>query len=218
MDNTQPKPKPDHSKEWLIAWAALLLLLNAHTRGLTPAQQRRARLLLRDKFGVDALRLAEAVIGGSITVAAWQAALAQASGDYARQMAVAGAGTLPSAEVQDAIETAIDAQQPFLEGFAAAIVAGGLSVAATAARSRLYGGVGYAAHWQAAAANQGDFTIVFYEARDDGIVCGPCLGAERGSPYRAGSSPLPGDVCLGGGYCRCTLRFEVNRAVWESLG
>lgn len=217
QQNSQEQQKKDDDK-WLIAWILLLLLLGAKAvRGLTPAQQRRTRMLLRDKFNGDVARLAAAITSGAITLDVWQTSLATASGDYARSMAVAGAGKLPSAAVQDSVETSLAAQEPFLSGFAEAIAVGGLSVAQITARSVLYGAAGWAAHWMATESVQQDYTVVFYEARDDRRTCGPCLDAERGGPYRVGRAPLPGSICRGGGYCRCNLRYVVDRAVWESL-
>jgi hypothetical protein len=216
MATPNQRKDDDH---WLAAWVLLLLLLGARAiNGLTPAQQLRARTLLRDKFNNDAVRLAAAITSGAITLDEWQAGMRLASGDYARQMAVAGAGTLPNVDVQESVNTALQGQEPFLAGFSEAIGAGDLSAPQIAARSKLYGGVGWAAIWIAAASVQPDFTIVHYVARDDDRTCVPCMDAERGSPYRADSNyPTPGSVCLGGGYCRCELHFVVDRAIWESL-
>lgn len=217
--SNQPKRNND---DWLAAWVLVLLLLGGNAaRLLTTAQRKRARTLLRSKFNEDASRLAEDVTGGAIAVAEWQGLLALASGDYARQMAVAGAGTLPEVALQEAIAVQVAEQIPFLDGFAAAVATGALSEAAIAARSQMYGAVGWAAHWQAAEQSviNGDGVIVHYIARDDGRTCGFCFDAERKGPYRAGSDhPLPGSACKGGGACRCELRFETNRTIWQQLG
>lgn len=42
-----------------------------------------------------------------------------------------------------------------------------------------------------------------YIALDDNAVCSPCMDAEANSPYIGGQGPMPGQVCLGGGNCRC---------------
>lgn len=216
-DSNQPQ-QADNDK-WLIAWVLLLLLLGrSAARGFTPTQQQRVRQLLRDKYNNDAVRLAAAIVGGAITLDEWQAQLSEAGGDYARQMAVAGAGTLPGIMTQAAIDSQLENQQPYLAGFAAAIAAGGLSVAAIIARSKLYGGVGWAAYWQGADSVQTNNVVVYYVARDDDRTCARCLEAERNGPYRAGTNhPFPGDVCLGGGHCRCELRYEVNAELWARL-
>lgn len=216
--SNQPKRNND---DWLAAWVLVLLLLGANAaQTLSLAQRKKARTLLRSKFNEDALRLAEGVTGGSIAVAQWQGLLALASGDYARQMAVAGAGTLPDAAVQEAIGVQVAEQLPFLDSFAALVATGALSVAAVAARSKMYGAVGWGAHWQAAEQSvvNADGMIVHYIARDDGRTCSPCFGAERNGPYRAGSNhPVPGSVCRGGGFCRCELRFETNPEIYARL-
>jgi hypothetical protein len=80
--------------EWLIAWALLLLLLNANAnRVLTITQRLRARTLLRANYEQSVQGLANSVSGGAMAAAEWTTQMQLAYGGYARQMAVAGAGT-----------------------------------------------------------------------------------------------------------------------------
>lgn len=118
-----------------------------------------------------------------------------------------------------------------------------MSEASVAGRSKLYGGPGWAGFWlgaeEAAIRPEGASRqarrplsvsepaelaepkpgmIIHYEARDDAGNCGPCHGAAINGPYIAGEShPVPGSVCLGGGRCRCSLRFEYNPAEYARL-
>lgn len=216
-----PVEAQDDSDEWLLAWAIVLLMLNANAAmPLTMTQRARARRLLRIAFEDGALRWAQRVTAGQIDAPAWQAGVAGMIADYARQMAVAGAGTMPSAEVQEFVAQQIDEQMPFLERFGGLVAAGALSVAAMAARTRLYGGVGWGAHW---AAQEDSLTqqygvIVHYRARDDRGTCSPCHQAQARGPYIVGTNhPVPGSVCRGGGLCRCTLEFEYNPTEYARL-
>lgn len=207
---------------WIVALAIVLLLLNIKTvRPLTLTQQKRARVLLRAKFEADALRLAVAVAGGAIATARWKEQMQATIEEYARQMAAAGAGTLPDVATRAKVDARLQEQQPYLERFAGVVAAGVMSAIAIAARAKLYGGVGWGAYWTGAenAISRQRGQIVYYTARDDRGTCGPCNAAQRTSPYRAGTNhPVPGSVCLGGGLCRCELRFEYNPTVYAQLG
>jgi hypothetical protein len=80
-----------------------------------------------------------------------------------------------------------------------------------AARARQYKGSSYAEYWkQREGQVDSDDVIIRYEAVDDGATCSPCAAAERNGPYLPGEGPFPGDVCLGGGHCRCVRRQESN--------
>lgn len=61
------------------------------------------------------------------------------------------------------------------------------------------------------------FPVIYYRALDDPQTCEPCAAAEAGNPYRVGEAPLPGSVCLGGGYCRCTHEYAEDPAAHARL-
>jgi hypothetical protein len=48
-----------------------------------------------------------------------------------------------------------------------------------------------------------DGTVFDFVSRDAPSTCGPCLQAEEGSPYLAGTGPYPSSVCAGGSRCHC---------------
>ena len=216
-----PNESEGHDEAWLMAFVLLLLLIGGNTtRRLTRAQSRQARSLLRAKFEVDVQRLADAIAAGTLAVALWQEQMQKAMDDYARTMAIAGAGALPSATTQAIVEARLQEQVPFLNRFAGLVGAGLLSAAAIAARASLYGGVGWDAYWRGAegAVSVKHGQIVHYVARDDNGTCAPCRDAQANGPYVVGRQhPVPGSACLGGGRCRCELRFEYNPQVYARL-
>jgi hypothetical protein len=204
----------DDREEWLVAWALVLLLLNANAnRPLNPAQRRRARDLLRVKFEDDATRNAEAVTGGALAVSAWQAAMMGSITDYTRQMAVAGAGTMPNQTVQQAAIAEIQRQAPFLAGFAKAVAQGALSEGRIAHRAKMYGGSGWGMFYRAQGSTAGDGIVEQWISRDDRNVCSLCA-PRHGRYYLPGQPPFPG-ACLGS--CRCERIQVVDFQIWRRL-
>lgn len=207
----------DDGSAWLVAWVALLLLLNGNaTRPLTMTQRTRARKLLRVKFEDDALRAAQRVTAGEWTAAAWLDAVEVAKADYARQMAVAGAGTMPEADVRQRTTQALAEQRPFLERFGGVVAAGALTVAAIAARTKLYGSVGWGMFWAAQGGGAAEGVVDLWIARDDNNTCRQCA-PRNGQYYLPGQGPMPGIDCDGGGACRCERRQVVDMAIWRRL-
>lgn len=222
--------------DWLLALALLLLLTRGNTSAkLSAAKRSFARNTLRRNFEGEMHQLAAGINSGKIPLQSWQEEMQAAISRYTRQMAVAGAGTLPVAPVQSIVEAQLAEQWPFLRGFALTLAAkglvaggaaaeqAGLSIAKVASRSKLYGGVGWSAFWSAAAAAAtGDGAtgwIVHFRARDDRGTCSPCSNAARSGPYAAdGAYPLPGaSLCQGAGNCRCELQFEYAPDVYNRL-
>ena len=126
---------------------------------------------------------------------------------YTRQMAVAGAGQLPSASTRAAVDAQLTAQWPLLTRFAVTVearryVSRPLSTGYVASRARRYGGPGWGAYY----IGQGDGADVGmveqYITRDDPVVCRLCAPRHE-QYYLPGQGPMPGVDCLGGGNCRC---------------
>lgn len=207
--------REDDSNEWLIAFVLLLLLLGANAnRPLTLAQRKRAQKLLRSKFENDTRRLALGVKNGSVSVAKWQAEMQQSIDDYARQMAVAGAGALPSVEVQAAVKQKLDEQRPFLDRFAKVVAVGALSALAIAARSKLYGGVGWGTYAMARGSSAEPGWVERWVTRDDNAVCRNCA-PRHGQFFLPGQGPMPGWDCLGS--CRCERILEYRPETYRRL-
>lgn len=210
-----PVTEQDDGDAWLIAWALLLLLLGANAaRPLTATQRKRARDLLRMRFENAALRYAQRVTSGGLDVDQWQAAVGDEMASYTRTMAVAGAGTLPNAQVRQLAESEIRRQMPFLAGFAAALA--GMSIAAIANRTRLYGGVGWGMFWRAQGSTASEGIVERWISRDDNRTCSVCASFS-GRYYLPGVGPMPGAVCLGAGNCRCERVQVVDRVIWQRL-
>lgn len=123
--------------------------------------------------------------------------------------------------VQIETETAVEEQLRWLYLFAAAAAARSAlghpwTPAYMTARAIRYMGQARAAFFQAMERRQEytDDYVVDYIAVDDLDTCEPCMAAEAGSPYLPGLGPWPGEVCEGGGYCRCrrVLRYDPTTA------
>lgn len=203
------------NEEWMLAWTIVFLLLGANAaRQLTATQRKRARDLLRVRFEDAALRNAQRIIAGQLDIDAWQATVTGDIADYTRQMAIAGAGTLPSAPVQEVARQEIQRQAPFLTGFAAAIVAGGLSIAQIAARTKYYGKSPWGVYFVAQGSAARDYTVDRWVTRDDNRVCSNCAPM-HGRYFLPTEGPWPGWSCLG--VCRCERVQVVDRERWQRL-
>lgn len=210
-----PPVTEQESNPWLEAWVIVLLLLGANAaRTLSFTQRKRARDLLRVRFEDAALRVAQRVTAGQLNVDAWQAAVNDELGIYTRAMAVAGAGTLPNTEVRAVAETEIERQMPFLASFAAAVAAGGLSVAAIAARTKYYGKSPWGVYFVAQGSTAPDYTVHRWVSRDDNRVCSRCAPL-HGRYFLPTEGPWPGWACLG--ICRCERIQVVDREQWQRL-
>lgn len=84
------------------------------------------------------------------------------------------------------------------------------------ARSRLYLGMARARFYRQIEANAAysDGWVIDYIAVDDPATCDPCSDAESAGPYLPGAGPMPGQVCEGGGNCRCrrVARYDPETA------
>ena len=201
-------PPAQDENRWVLALALLLLLIGGNTRQpLTNQQRDRARNLLRLNFEHNVAHLAARVAGGG-SVADWQGAMQGTITDYAHQMAVAGAGTLPRQQVRDSVDERLAEQWGYLAGFAVTVAAKKtteqpMSLVAIAARAGLYGAAGWASWFVGNEQDANAGYVCNYISRDDRGTCGPCSEAERNGPYLPSQGPYPGSVCLGAGNCRC---------------
>lgn len=217
LADAPPVTEEGDGDAWIIAWATVLLLVNGNAnRLLTMTQRARARKLLRIKFEDDALRWAQRVIARQVPPEAWRVGVETSMTDYARQMAVAGSGTMPDAAVQELVAQELAKQGPYLDRFGGLVAAGALSLAAIAARTKLYGGVGWGLFWMGAERAPQDYVVVQWISRDDDRTCSLCA-PRNGQYYLPGQGPFPGLDCLGAGACRCERRQMVDRAIWQRL-
>lgn len=205
-----PIPATDEGKddEWLIALALLLLLLGIPSvRSLGKQERERGRRLLRSRFEANTATLAASVFAGG-PVARWHNSMANELSSYTRQMAIAGAGKMPKAATQAVVTERLSSEAPFLLGFATQITARRvgereMSAAWINQRASSYGGTGWASYFISAEEQQNVGWVSRYISRDDRRTCSPCSDAGRNSPYLLGEGPFPGEICYGGGGCRC---------------
>lgn len=216
-----PLPPPaEDDNDWLLALALLMLLLNRQTvRPLSGQEQLRARKTLRTQFERRTQSLATDVAGGA-SVADWQVGMQDSIALYAHQMAVAGAGTLPSAQVRSAVDERLRGQWGYLAAFAVTLVAkreaeAQVSEAAIASRSALYGASGWGSFFQA----QGDVArrgwVDLWITKDDRRVCHVCHPRHL-QYFLPWVGPWPGPDCLG--TCRCIRKPEYNPEAYARLG
>lgn len=101
-----------------------------------------------------------------------------------------------------------DATGPGLAEWTAAYIAHRLASYSGAARGLFFaaseGGAAYGPGW-----------IVRYIARDDDRTCSACYDAQ--GYYLPGEGPMPGDVCYGGGACRCRREAIYDPARYAAL-
>lgn len=217
LDAPPVEAEQDDSEAWLVAWAIVLLLANGNANRLLSATQRlRARNVLRLKFEDDALRWAQSVVAGQVDAPSWRVGVGAMITDYARQQAVAGAGTMPDDATQRLVVQRVAEQDSFLDRFGGMVAAGMLSLALIAARTKLYGGVGWGAYFYAAERDPRDYVVAQWVARDDNRMCANCA-SYSGQYYLLGQGPFPGQDCLARGACRCERRQVVDRAIWQRL-
>jgi hypothetical protein len=185
--------------------------------------RRRVRDTLQRRFERQANTNAELIATGA-GVAAWHTAMQDSVREHIAAQMVAGTGRPLSAGEMTLANGLMIVQLAFLARFAVQVavrwaLGDPYSRDYIANRAGLYSGAGWEA-WHRGnerVSAQEPFTVVYYVARDDGSTCGPCATAAGDSPYLPGNHPMPGAVCLGRGRCRCTLRYDIDRAAWLRL-
>lgn len=175
-------------------------------------------------FDVVVTRMAAALASGQMTLAAWQAHLAALVADEMLSQALLGAdGELAEEDIAE-LEADAGEQAAYVSRFADEMALGLLmgqpmSEGQIAARSALYAGAGWGWYFRAYERRLGKERgiVVRYVAHDDDRTCVPCHEAEAGSPYLPDSGPFPGDVCAGGGRCRCRREEYYDMEAWQRL-
>lgn len=228
---------PVTERDGTLAWVVLLTSLGATIgaslteqaaptslqRIITEAQGRNLRNRLRAEFDAEMQRLAGRVAGGA-SVGTWQADMSNTVRRYMLAQASAGVGRPLTAREIQALEGRIQEQTRYVYRYAADIAARRQTgtpyqIGYLQNRSTQYGGAGWGLYFEAQETSYGgdDGWVVDYVARDDDRTCGPCLDAENSGPYLPGQGPMPGEVCLGRGYCRCERRLRYDPAAWGRL-
>lgn len=200
------------------AIAALLLLLLRRSRGQAGA--------LRDEIRADA----EAAINRAIAdlpagSSAWQQEIRRQLQLYSYSMSAAGLGQEPDEAMIAAVEDDLADLLQWLYLFAGAAAARRIlgrpySEAYLQNRARQYLARAWAAFHRAQESRplySENGWIVDYIARDDPATCDPCSEAAAAGPYLPGQGPYPGEICDGGGNCRCIRIPRWSPAEWTEL-
>lgn len=234
----------DPQSFWLMLVGALdnyMLLLDVQDEATAWARLRRMGPQLRMASanrmqGIhahEALDLARDLAAGRITVAEWQRKMRRLNTLMLDVLAVMGGSRPPSRALAGRLDEIELTQAAFLQRFADHL-AGNLLTTALAStlgmsvkrwttnfiaqRAATYSGPGRTLFFEAcetADGGMGEGWVVRYVARDDRSTCSPCQRAE--GYYLPGDGPYPGEVCLGGGACRCERWPVYDPAMYAQL-
>lgn len=243
FDNIEPVLAPEDIQPWTenlnpialaIIASTLFIILRKHTSrasaGSTVASlsyQRRTALFgsIQDSFKLESGKLARDLANGVLTPAQWQTAMNTSILSHFRSAAYAAYGTVSLTPAQEAaFLQAVRVQQAYLTRFADQYVLSQVrgapwTEAYITNRAAMYGGAvrafstmaletgwGYGAGW-----------VIQYSAQDDNRTCSECISAMQQGPYLPGRGPMPGDICLGKHYCRCTRYPVYDLSEYERL-
>lgn len=175
-----------------------------------------ARNRLRDVFAEAIDKHATQLASGEKSVGEWHSQLNSYIGAMSAAQYLAGNG-----RYQDAPSSTIDAQREYLYRFAAEQharkeIGKPYSEQYTFSRSLMYGGSIWGAWFRGnESIDPGAGWVAQYIPRDDGRTCRQCRSA-RGY-YLLSSGPHPGELCLGGGLCRCDRIIIFSPEIYAKL-
>ena len=196
----QAQQKDDDS-ELLLLFLAFLPRTNTR---ITLNNRRNKRNAVRSRSEERMIALAMGLAEGTISVQEWHIEMRQLVGGSITAQWIIGNGRFNAAPNMD---NEIVTQYQYLYRYATELHALGelgrqRSEDYIAHRSLGYLGTAWAAWFMGnESVGGGDGYISEYRARDDRFTCQPCFSA-RGF-YALNSGPWPGQLCLGGGACRC---------------
>lgn len=209
--------------DWIAALALVLVMMSGSPgRTLTAMERKKVQKLLRNQFEASTTRLGFGVVGGAIAITTWQKGMQTALSNYSRQMAVAGAGKMPSVVTQSVIEEKLAEQWSYLQRFATQImarqvVARPMSEPWIIQRARRYGGpTGWASYFIGQGGEESPGYVDVWLTRDDPNVCYICSPRHQ-RYFLPTQGPWPGDFgqCLGD--CRCVRKPEYLPDVYADL-
>lgn len=210
----------------------LALLAGGIVAALAEASRRRMAVSdrLMDWFGGEAETLAQAAGQGKISLSEFQ----RRAGELMRQhdLAQAYVGSRRYGQLRPAIDAALERQSVYLQRFVDQMAlrrldntfGGPLGLGADytpeylAQRLNQYAGHGRRLFFEALEQygdENGRGWVVYYVAVDDNGTCRPCHNAQ--GVYLPGTGPYPGEVCLGGGNCRCRRVPEWAPEIYRRL-
>jgi len=188
----------------------------------------RAHELLQDKFEQRNRVLAGLLFAGLIPLAAWRVAFWEMVKRLNMAQAALGAGRVP--QVVNLAEV-LAREAGYVDRFAQAVFAGKVATQAEEElqkrapvsegsirnRSDIYSGTARGLFYEELeAARPPEWGwIIQYIPRDDENTCTPCHNAA--GYYMANFGPKPGQICEGGGKCRCVRRSIFLPDVYREL-
>lgn len=213
-------------------WLPPLLLLGAGSAERTRRMDR-----LQDDHADEMARLVTELEAARMTVSQWQAAARKANATLLDAAVTLSGGRMTAALQQRMIEIEHE-QAAYLQRFAdelslrklaapmpedgrrkALLLLMAWSAAYLANRAASYSGAGrglFFAGLESGGAESGPGWVIHYQINHDERLCSGCADAE--GYYLPGQGPMPGDVCLGGGFCRCERVPMFDEAMYRRLG
>ena len=175
---------------------------------------------LQARFDKEAERLAKRLLEKGSRVREWHTGMRRLIVDHLLQQAIVGKGGPLTSQELARLNTLALEQQAFLSRWSDEL---GLrrmrhqkvNLEGLVNRASQYAAPGLAEYRRGFELSQSDDGTVFdFVSRDAPTTCTPCLIAEEGSPYAAGSGPMPAAVCAGGSRCHCVrvARFAPEEA------
>jgi hypothetical protein len=208
-------------------------VLPARATAASAAARRRLLDRAQDEHAAKMAWLCADLEAGRITVSEWQTAARRANAALL-DFAVRLGGGPDTAALRQRVADIEREQAAYLQRFADGVSVRRLAapvaqddddkpllvpwaLAYLARRLASYSGAGRGAFFVGleGGAEMGPGWVVHYEARDDERTCSACRGAE--GYYLPGQGPMPGDVCFGGGACRCVRVAVYDPARYAQL-
>lgn len=188
----------------LLLFLSLIPHPNQQSGRITLNNRRGKRDRARSMSEERIIALSVALSEGEITISEWQREMMVIVGGSITAQWMIGYGRLDG---QSPMGDEIGTQYQFLYRYASELhvlneLGRQRSEEYIAHRSLSYLGAAWAAWFVGnESLGGGDGYVSQYIAKDDRSTCNPCRSAV--GYYRLGQGPLPGQICLGGGACRC---------------
>lgn len=216
LDEAITSTTEDDAQKGILALTVLGVVSNGVFKRLTESQQERTATTLQERFAKEVRGFAYKSLED---LGGWQRSMSRTVQEHIIQQSLLGRLRPLSAEEIKTLDSVIRTQQAFASRFAdeqaSRLLQGNpFSVDYIGARSEQYNGEARAEFYRAKEGEAEEGTVFDYISVDDNGTCQPCLDAELASPYLAGDGAMPGDVCEGRGFCRCTReeRFDPETA------
>ena len=193
----------DDDHTLLFLFLSLIPRPYQQTGRITLNNRRSKRDRIRSKSEERIIALSLALSEDEITLSEWHREMMTVVGGSITAQWLAGHGRFGG---QSPMAGEIETQYQYLYRYASELhvlneLGRSRSDEYIAHRSLSYLGSAWAAWFVGNESIGGDGYVSQYIAKDDKFVCQPCISAV--GYYRLNSGPYPGQICLGGGSCRC---------------